>query len=133
MRVVLTTVLLTISSYAFSQKAFEFAYYYGKTKNFEIKLSLANGYILGSEIIKTDIKTGKKVKYLPNEIPGKNGHSLVFLPDSNDKTVRIRKRDNIILHKIKEAYESLPGEINGIYGIDLKTYSFNLHHQSANH
>ncbi|RYD78688.1 MAG: hypothetical protein EOP55_06545 [Sphingobacteriales bacterium] len=133
MRVILTTVLLTISSYAFSQKAFEFAYYYGKTKNFEIKLSLANGYILGSEIIKTDIKTGKKVRYFPNEVPGKNGHSLVFLPDSNDKTIRIRKRDNIILHNIKEDYENLPGKINGIYGIDLKTYSFKLHHQSANH
>ncbi|MCX2475523.1 hypothetical protein OQZ33_14415 [Pedobacter sp. MC2016-05] len=133
MKAAVIIILLIASLSTFAQKAFEFEYYYGKTKSFEIKLSLANGYILGSEIIKTDIKTEKAVKYLPNKIQGENTKSLVFLPDMNDKTVKRRKRDNIILHKIKDDYEMLPDEIIGSYGIDLKTYSFKLYKLKANH
>jgi hypothetical protein len=133
MKPAIIILLLTISSYSFAQKAFKFEYYYGKTKNFEIKLSLANGYILGSEIIKTDIKTEKVVKYLPNKIQGENTQSLVFLPDINDKTIKRRKRDHIILYKMKDDYKMLPDKIIGNYGIDLKTYSFKLYKLKANH
>lgn len=133
MKPAIIILLLTISSYSFAQKAFEVEHYYGKTKNFEIKLSLANGYILGSEIIKTDIKTEKVVKYLPNKIQGENTKSLEFLPDINDKTIKRRKRDNIILYKMKEGYEMLPDKIIGNYGIDLKTYSFKLYKLTTTH
>lgn len=133
MKAAVIIILLIASLSTFAQKAFEMEHYYGKTKNFEIKLSLANGYILGSKIIKTDIKTDKVVKYLPNKIQGENTLSLVFLPDINDKTIKRRKRDNIILYKMKDDYEMLPDKIIGSYGVDLKTYSFKLYKLRTNH
>jgi len=133
MKAAVIIILLIASLSTVAQKAFEMEHYYGKTKNFEIKLSLANGYILGSKIIKTDIKTDKVVKYLPNKIQGENTLSLVFLPDINDKTIKRRKRDNIILYKMKDDYEMLPDKIIGSYGVDLKTYSFKLYKLRTNH
>ncbi|KQN37979.1 hypothetical protein ASE92_00590 [Pedobacter sp. Leaf41] len=133
MKAAVIIILLIASLNTVAQKAFEMEHYYGKTKNFEIKLSLANGYILGSKIIKTDIKTDKVVKYLPNKIQGENTLSLVFLPDINDKTIKRRKRDNIILYKMKDDYEMLPDKIIGSYGVDLKTYSFKLYKLRTNH
>lgn len=133
MKGAITILLFTISSYSFAQKAFEFEYYYGKTKNFEIKLSLANGYILGSEIIKTDLKTSRKIKYIPNDNPDRKSQSLMFLPDSADHTVRRRKRDNIILYRMADEYEILPNKIKGIYGFDLNTSSFTLYRQKTTH
>ncbi|TCD12806.1 hypothetical protein EZ449_01810 [Pedobacter frigidisoli] len=133
MKGAITILLFTISSYSFAQKAFEFEYYYGKTKNFEIKLSLANGYILGSEIIKTDLKTSRKIKYIPNDNPDRKSQSLMFLPDSTDRTVRRRKRDNIILYNMKDDYQVLPDKIRGVYGIDLGTFKFTLYKQKTTH
>ena len=72
MKVVIILALLMMNLCSFAQKAFEFEYYYGKTKNFEIKLSLANGYLMGSEIIKTDLTTNKRIKYLLKDLPEGN-------------------------------------------------------------
>ncbi|RYD74943.1 hypothetical protein [Pedobacter agri] len=129
MKTVFTFIFIIFCAHSFAQKAFEFKYYYGKTKNFEIKLSLANGYILGSEIVKTDLLANKKVKYLPLETQDKNTQKLVFLPDVKDTTVRKRKRDHIILYKMKDDFDVLPDQINGAYGFDLKTSGFKLYKQ----
>ncbi|RZK13490.1 MAG: hypothetical protein EOO86_20040 [Pedobacter sp.] len=133
MKATLTLVLLMISLTTFAQKAFEFEYYFGKTKNFEIKLSLANGYVLGSEVMKTDLKTGKKTKYLPNNLTEGKLQSITFLPDSADRSITPRKRNNITLYRMKNDFEILPGTINGTYGIDLKTFTFKLHKQKITH
>jgi len=129
MKAAITIILLTICSYSYAQKAFEFENYYGKTKNFEIKLALANGYILGSEIIKTDLRTNKKTKYIVDAGLDRKSQNLMFLPDNTDRTIRHRKRDNIILYGLEDEYELLPNKIRGIYGIDLSTYSFTLYKQ----
>jgi len=127
MKAAITIIFLIICNYSFAQKAFEFENYYGKIKNFELKLALANGYILGSEIIKTDIKTNKKIKYIANAGIDRKSQNLIFLPDSTDRTTPRRKRDNIILYRLEAEYEVLPNKIRGIYRIDLSTYSFTLY------
>jgi len=114
---------------AFAQKAFEFEHYQGKTKDFMINLSLANGYLLGSEIIRTDLKTLKKVKYLASDYRQKN---LSFLPDPHDKNVRIRKRDNFKLYGLDEE-QAMPAKVKGVYGIDLKTYRIVLYKSTVNY
>jgi len=127
MKAAITTIFLIICSYSFAQKAFEFESYYGKTKRFELKLALANGYILGSEIIKTVVKTNKKIRYIANAGSDRESQNLIFLPDSTDHTIRHRKRDKIILYRLEDDYEVLPNKIRGTYSIDLSTYSFTLY------
>lgn len=129
MKAALTLLLLMVSLTTFAQKAFEFEYYYGKTKNFEIKLALAKGYILGSEIIKTDLLTHKKSRYLPNNLTEGKLQSITFLPDSADRSITPRKRNNIIFYRMNNDFEILPNTINGAFRIDLKTFSFKLYKQ----
>lgn len=132
MKVFVVLAFWILSLNATAQKAFEFEYYYGKTHHFEIKLSLANGYILASEILETNLATRKKTKYIPTGSSGKT-LNLVFLPDTTAASIKRRKRNKIILYNLKEDYESLPAKIKGIYGIDLKTFSFKLYKQKAIH
>jgi len=129
MKPAITTLLLTICSCCYAQKAFEFENYCGKTKNFEIRLALANGYIFGSEIIKTDLRTNKRIRYIVDAGVNRKSQNLIFLPDSTDRTIRHRKRDNIILYRLEDEYNILPNKIGGIHRIDLSSYSFTLYRQ----
>jgi len=131
MRVVFTIVCLVWSLKAYTQKAFEFEHYYGKTKDFEIRLSLANGYILGSEIIKTYLKTNKKVKYIVSAAPAGKSQGITFFPDPGDKATVIRKREFITLYHISDEYDVLPDKINAVCGIDLKTNRLKLYKAKA--
>lgn len=126
MKLVITFILILLSSYAYSQKAYEFVYYEGTTKAFKIKLSLADGYLLGSQIIKTDLKSSTYTTYIVSEHKNRN---LSFLP--KDKTIPARKRDHITLYKLNDGQE-LPHQIKGFYGLDLKTFRFTLYPVQTN-
>jgi len=62
--------LVLFSFSANAQKAYETIVYNGKLPKVKVVLTLADGYILGSEIKTTDTATGKVSVFLPEE---KNG------------------------------------------------------------
>ena len=50
-----------------------------------------------------------------------------------DRGVIRRKRDHIILFKMDDEYDILPQKIDGVIGLDLKTYRFRLYKQKSSH
>lgn len=111
---------LLITFSASAQKAFEYQYYYAKTKNFSVKLSLADGYIAATEIDITSIKTQQTTKFQSDTgRPEENGR-MTFYPVSPKK---VRKRDNIVLYGIKDIFDTLPQKIKGTYHLDLASYN----------
>lgn len=124
MKNLLTALLLLITCSVSAQKAFEYQYYYAKTKNFKVKLSLADGYMPATEIEITSIKTQQTTKFQSDAgQPAANGR-MTFYPVSPNKT---RKRDNIVLFGIKDVFDTLPQKIKGTYHLDLASYNLVLY------
>ncbi len=117
------SLLLFIMNNAFAQKAFDAVYYTGKTQNISVQFMLANGYIGGSEIKTTDLKTKKTSKFLPNFDEEGNSDRMKFYHYSTSKT---KFTDYFILNGIKDGYDENPSTIKGTYNFDGHAYDIIL-------
>ncbi|WP_316802201.1 hypothetical protein [Pedobacter nototheniae] len=116
---------MILPAYAFSQKAFEYEYYLGKTKDITIKLSLADGYIAGSEIRTVAIKTGKASKFLTEtgyEQPDRKMKFYHYSPSQKEFP------DYFIIENTRDTYEVVPEKMMGKYYYKNQIVSFNLKH-----
>lgn len=107
--------LVLFSSSASAQKAYETIVYNGKLPKVKVVLTLADGYILGSEIKTTDTAMGKVSVFLPRE---KNG-TFHFESDLNTFY--------FVLTDLTADIKTLPKKIKAIYQDGNKQQSFTLY------
>jgi hypothetical protein len=113
---------LTISGFA--QKAFENVVFRGKAQGISIKLNYADGYLGGSDIRTTDLKTNKTSKFVPDYGSPDENHRLKFKHYAA-KHPEKELSDYIILDGINDE-ESAPKRIVGKYYFKGKVYPFVL-------
>lgn len=118
-------IFMILPTYAFSQKAFEYEYYSGKTKDMTIKLSLADGYIAGSEIKTIAFKNKKASRFLTEtgyEQPGLKMKFYHYSPSQKEFL------DYFIMDNIRDTYEIIPKKMTGKYYYKNQIVSFSLTH-----
>ncbi|MCZ4242973.1 hypothetical protein [Pedobacter punctiformis] len=131
--VIKTAMLLTfliLPVLAFSQKAFEYEYYVGKTKDMSIKLSLADGYIAASEIRTVAFKNKKASKFLTEtgyEQPNRKMKFYHYSPSQKEFP------DYFIIENIKDTYEVVPEKMAGKYYFNNKAIDFTLKKVKSSH
>ncbi|KQM74915.1 hypothetical protein ASE74_02730 [Pedobacter sp. Leaf216] len=121
--IIASFILIVSPAYVFAQKAFEYEYYVGKTKDMTIKLSLADGYIAASEIRTVGFKSKKTSLFLTETGYEQAGLKMKFYHDSASQK---EFPDYFIVDNIRDAYEQLPKEMHGEYYFKNEVIAFTL-------
>ena len=122
-KIIVCFIFVASPIYAFSQKAFEYEYYTGKTKYMTIKLSLADGYIAASEIKIVSLKTKKASKFLTEtgyEQPDRKMKFYHYSPSQKEF------QDYFIIENIRDAYTIIPEKMKGKYYYKTHVIDFTL-------
>lgn len=130
LRMVIGFVLVVSPVYVFSQKAFEYEYYTGKTKDMTIKLSLADGYIAASEIRTVAFKNKKVSRFLTETGYEQADRKMKFYHYSAAKK---EFPDYFIIENIRDTYEQIPKEMRGKYYFKNEVIPFTLKISASHH
>lgn len=110
-KLIFILLLGVVPSVGFAQKAFEAVVYKTKLQNKQnVKLTLANGYIGGSQI--SMINKGKAVLFTPDSGVPDEKAQITFHAE--------KQLGYFTLDNMQEGYEELPRYINGIYRLGNK-------------
>lgn len=123
MKPFLTILILFLCTSSFAQKAYELEYYKVKTKDFNIKFALGNGYIGASEVQIKDNKTKQTTKYIAEDGSENSNYKMKFIPSSTKNKSGV---NYFIIDGIKDSYEILPKKFRGQLYLGIKNYKFLL-------
>lgn len=123
LRILASFILMVSPIYVFSQKAFEYEYYIGKTKDMTIKLLLADGYIAASEIRTVAFRSKKASRFLTETGYEQADRKMKFYHYSPSQK---EFPDYFILENIRDAYELVPREMHGKYYFKNEVIGFTL-------